>query len=195
VTITVGNTAPVPVIDAPSSSLTWQVGQTIGFSGHATDTQDGTLPASALAWSVVLHHCSTPTDCHTHAVQSFSGVASGSFSAPDHAYPCWLELQLTATDSGGLTSTASVRLDPRTVTLTLKTTPNGLRLTLNGSTQVAPISSVVVVGSANSVSAPTPQTVKNSTYNFVSWSDGGARSHTVVAPATSTTYTAVYRKR
>jgi hypothetical protein len=30
---------------------------------------------------------------------------------------------------------------------------------------------------------------------FVSWSDGGAQSHTVVAPAVNTTYTATYRKR
>jgi glucose/arabinose dehydrogenase len=195
VTITVGNTAPVAVIDTPSATLTWQVGQTINFSGHATDLQDGTLPSSALTWSEIIHHCSTPSDCHTHLVQTFDGVASGSFSAPDHAYPCWIELQLTARDSGGLTSTASVRLDPRTVTLTFKTTPAGLRLTVNAVTQAAPISTTVVVGSANSVSAPSPQVVKNSTYYFSSWSDGGAQSHTVVAPATNTTYTAAYRKR
>jgi hypothetical protein len=76
VTITVGNTAPAAVIDAPSATLTWQVGQMINFSGHATDAQDGTLPPSALTWSVILRHCSTPTDCHTHLIQTFEGVAS-----------------------------------------------------------------------------------------------------------------------
>jgi hypothetical protein len=30
---------------------------------------------------------------------------------------------------------------------------------------------------------------------FSSWSDGGAQNHTIVAPATSRTYTATYRKR
>jgi glucose/arabinose dehydrogenase len=198
VTITVGNTAPVAVIDAPAATLTWQVGQPISFSGHATDAQDGTLPASALTWSVILHHCTTQTNCHTHLLQTFTGVASGSFAAPDHAYPCWLEIQLTATDSGGLTSTASVRLDPKTVVLTFKTNPAGLKLTdltVNASAQATPFSTTVVVGSANSVSAPSPQTVNRSTYNFLSWSDGGAQSHTIVAPATNTTYTATYRKR
>ena len=34
----------------------------------------------------------------------------------------------TATDSGGLASTTSVRLDPRTVVLTFKTNPGGLVL-------------------------------------------------------------------
>jgi len=195
VTITVGNTAPVAIIDTPSATLTWRVGRTIHFSGHATDAQDGTLPPSALTWSVILHHCTTPTDCHTHLIQTFTGVASGSFAAPDHDYPCWLELQLSATDSGGLTSAASVRLDPKTVVLTFRTKPVRLKLAVNATAHKAPFSATVVVGSANSVSAPSPQTVNGSTYRFISWSDGGTRSHTVVAPATNATYTATYRRR
>jgi glucose/arabinose dehydrogenase len=199
VTITAGNTAPAAVIDSPTSSLTWKVGDAINFSGHATDAQDGPLPASALSWSLILHHCYTPTDCHTHLVQTTSGVASGSFTAPDHAYPCWLELQLTATDSGGLTSTTSVRLDPKTVVLTFKTNPGGLILTglavNDEAPSTTPFSLTVVAGSANSVSAPSPQKFNKSTYNFTSWSDGGPQSHTITAPTANTTYTATYRKR
>jgi glucose/arabinose dehydrogenase/PKD repeat protein len=199
VTITAGNTAPVAVIDSPTSSLTWKVGDTIRFSGHATDAQDGPLPASALSWSLILHHCFTPADCHTHLIQTFTGVSSGSVTAPDHEYPCWLELQLTATDSGGLTSTTSVRLDPKTVVLTFKTNPGGLVLTglavNDEAPSTTPFSLTVVVGSANSVSAPSPQQFNKSTYNFVSWSDGGPQSHTITAPAVNTTYTATYRKR
>jgi len=197
VTITVGNTAPVAVIDTPATTLTWQVGQAISFSGHADDAQDVTLPASALTWSVILHHCTTQANCHTHLIQVMPGAAGGAFTAPDHAYPCWLEIQLTATDSGGLTSTASVRLDPKTVVLTFKTNPAGLKLTdlaVNSTAQATPFSTTVVVGSNNSVSAPSPQTVNRSTYNFISWSDGGPQSHTIVAPATNTSYTATYRK-
>jgi glucose/arabinose dehydrogenase/PKD repeat protein len=198
VTVTAGNTAPIAVVDSPASSLTWKVGDTINFSGHATDAQDGTLPASALRWSLVLHHCFTPTDCHTHLIQTVNGVSSGSFTAPDHEYPCWLEVQLVATDSGGLTSTTSVRLDPKTVVLTFKTNPGGLVLSdlvVNEAARTTPFSVTVVVGSANSVSAPSPQQFNRSTYNFTSWSDGGPQSHTITAPAVNTTYTAVYRKR
>ena len=197
-TVTVGNTAPSAVIDSPTSSLTWKVGDTINFSGHATDAQQGTLPASALSWSLILHHCFTPTDCHTHLIQTITGVSSGSFAAPDHEYPCWLEVQLAATDSGGLTSTTSVRLDPKTVVLTFKTNPGGLVLSdlvVNEAPRTTPFSVTVVVGSANSVSAPSPQQFNKSTYNFVSWSDGGPQSHTITAPAVNTTYTAIYRKR
>src|SRR5262249_61109597 len=93
VTITAGNPAPVAVIDSPPSSLTWKVGDTINFSGRATDAQDGPLSGSALSWSLIMHHCFTPTDCHTHLIQTVSGVSSGAFTAPDHEYPCWLELQ------------------------------------------------------------------------------------------------------
>ena len=199
VTITAGNTAPVPVIDTPPPSLTWKVGDTIGFSGHATDAQDGALPASALSWSLIMHHCYAPTDCHTHLIQTVNGVSSGTVTAPDHQYPCWLEVQLAATDSGGLTVTTSVRLDPKTVMLTFRTNPGGLVLTGGlgvNETQVAtPFSVTVVVGSANSVSAPATQTFNKSTYNFTSWSDGGAISHTITAPAVNTTYTATFRKR
>ncbi|HEV8278265.1 MAG TPA: PQQ-dependent sugar dehydrogenase [Streptosporangiaceae bacterium] len=198
VTVTAGNTAPVATIDSPASSLTWKVGDTINFSGHATDPQDGTLPTSALSWSLILHHCFTPTDCHTHMIETKAGVSSGSFTAPDHEYPCWLEVRLTATDSGGLASTASVRLDPKTVVLTFKTNPGGLVLSdmvVNEAPRTTPFSVTVVVGSANSVSAPSPQTFKRSTYFFASWSDGGPQSHTITAPAVNTTYTATYRKR
>jgi glucose/arabinose dehydrogenase/PKD repeat protein len=198
VTVTAGNTAPVATIDSPTSSLTWKVGDTINFSGHATDTQDGTLPASAQSWSLILHHCFTPTDCHTHLIQTVNGVSSGSFTAPDHEYPCWLEVRLTATDSGGLASTASVRLDPKTAVLTFKTNPGGLVLSdlvVNEAPRTTPFSVTVVVGSANSVSAPSPQQFNKSTYNFISWSDGGPQSHTITAPAVNTTYTATYRKR
>ena len=46
------NTPPVPVIDTPAASVTWKVGDTISFTGHATDAEDGTLAASRLSWSL-----------------------------------------------------------------------------------------------------------------------------------------------
>jgi hypothetical protein len=196
-TVTVGNTAPTAIIDSPTSTLTWKVGDAISFSGHATDAQDGTLPASALSWSLVLQHCITPSDCHAHGLQTFNGV-SGSFTAPDHTYPAWLELRLTATDSGGLSSTTTLRLNPRTVVLTFKTVPGGLNLTnmvVNEAPRSTPFAVTVIAGSSNSVSAPSPQTFNKSTYLFTAWSDGGTQSHTITAPTVNTTYTATYRKR
>ena len=93
VTISVGNTPPTATIDdARRAGTTWKVGDSINFSGHATDPQQGTLPASARSsWSLVMQHC--PSNCHEHTLQTFSGVASGTFIAPDHEYPSYLELR------------------------------------------------------------------------------------------------------
>jgi hypothetical protein len=82
--------------------------------------------------------------------------------------------------------------------LTFKTNPGGLVLSdlvVNEAPRTTPFSVTVVVGSANSVSAPSPQQFNKSTYNFTSWSDGGPQSHTITAPPLNTTYTATYRKR
>jgi PKD repeat protein len=191
VTITVGNTPPTATILSPPAGTTWKVGDVINFSGSATDQQEGTLAASALSWALILHHC--PSNCHEHTIQTYQGVASGSFTAPDHEYPSYLELRLTAKDSGGLQDTESLQLDPRTVVLTFATTPGGLRLTVNGSQGTATFTRTVIIGSSNSISAITPQTKSKRTYTFSSWSDGGAQTHNIVAPATATTYTARFR--
>ena len=189
IVITVGNSPPTATIGSPSGSLTWRVGDVIAFSGSGADAQDGNLPAAALSWSLILHHC--PSNCHTHPLQTFAGVSSGSFTAPDHEYPSHLELVLTATDSGGLTGTASVTLQPQTVNLTFATSPSGLQLVLNGGSAATPFTRTVIAGSNNSVSAPSPQTLDGSSYGFASWSDGGAQTHNIIATSAAT-YSAVF---
>jgi glucose/arabinose dehydrogenase/PKD repeat protein len=184
------NTPPTVQITAPSPPPLWSVGDVISFAGNASDAEDGPLPASALSWRLAVQHC--PSNCHTHVIQDFPGVTSGSFVAPDHEFPSWLELTLTATDSGGASTSQTLRLDPRTVDLTFASSPAGLQLTVGSTTGIAPFTRTVIVGSTNSVSAPTPQTLSGTSYSFSLWSDGGAQSHNFVAPATATTYTATY---
>ncbi len=189
---TANNQPPVPKITAPASTVTYAVGDSIAFSGSATDPEDVTIPASGLTWTLIIHHCTTPTTCHTHNVQQFVGMSSGTFNAPDHDYPSFLELQLTATDSGGASATTSVQLNPKTVDLSFASNPSGLALAVGPSTSVTPFTRTVIVNSANSVSAPSPQSLGSLSYTFSSWSDGGAASHNITAPATAATYTATY---
>ena len=118
----------------------------------------------------------------------------GSFVAPDHDYPSHLELRLTVTDSGALTDTASVRLDPRTVTLTLRTRPRGLDLVFNASEAVAPFTRTVIEGSRHTISAPSPQRKAKKQWQFRRWSDGGAQTHDVIANAAAT-YRARFKRR
>jgi PKD repeat protein len=196
VTIGAGNTPPAPVIASPPASQRWRVGTQIPFSGSASDTEDGTVAASALDWNLIMHHC--PSNCHEHLIQTFEGQSSGNFTAPDHEYPSHLELRLTATDSDGLSGSTSVRLNPRTVNITLQSQPAGLSLALNGTTRKAPFTTAVIEGSANSISAPTPQTMYDPTtsstwtYTWRSWSDGLARTHNIKAWLHKT-YKATYR--
>ncbi|HEX6357567.1 PQQ-dependent sugar dehydrogenase [Actinophytocola sp.] len=198
VTVTVGqppNDAPVVTIDNPTAATQWSVGQTIPFAGRASDAQDGTLPASAFTWQLTLQHCTTQTNCHAHNVQNWTGISSGSFVAPDHEYPSFLDLTLTATDSAGNSTSQTVRLNPRTVQLTFQSNPSGARLVVNSVEQVSPFTRTVIVGSSNSVSAPSPQVFKGGKlYQFVSWSDGGAQSHNITAPAAATNYRATFRR-
>jgi hypothetical protein len=140
----------------------------------------------------VLHHC--PSTCHEHPLQTFAGVVSGSFVAPDHEHPAHLELRLTATDSGGLSHTTSVRLDPQTVQLSFSSSPTGLTLAVGSTSQPAPFTRTAIMGSTLSVSAPSPQASGGTTYEFSNWSDGGAQTHNIVA-STSRSYVATYRVR
>ena len=183
------NAPPVPTISTPGSTLTWSVGDVVAFSGSAVDAEDGTLSGASLQWKLIMHHC--PSGCHTHDLESFSG-SSGSFTAPDHEYPSHLELQLTATDSAGATGTASVLLNPLTTTLTFQTSPTGLQLAVGSASGTAPFTRTVIVGSSNSLSAISTQTQSGRIWTFGSWSDGGAQTHTITAPAAGATYTATF---
>jgi hypothetical protein len=180
--IQAGNTPPVAQITSPTSDLQWATGDTIHFSATATDAEE-TLPASAYTWKIVLHHC--PSNCHTHGSGEVDGATSGSFTAPDHDYPAYLEVRLTVTDDGGLadteplSDTESVNVYPSTEQLTLQTTPPGFQLGLDGAVDPSPFTSTVIENSHHAISAPHTVQRAGVTYQFQSWTDGGAATHTI----------------
>jgi glucose/arabinose dehydrogenase len=179
VSIQVDNAPPTATITAPAPTLTWAVGDQIAFSATATDPQQGTLPASAYSWNVIIHHC--PSTCHLHQEETITGKSSGVIVAPDHEYPSWLELKLTVTDNGGLTDTESVAIYPKTVSLGIQTVPtSGFEVSLDSNSGPSPLSETVIKGSDNTVSAPA-QTLGGTEYAFGAWSDGGSATHNVIA--------------
>jgi glucose/arabinose dehydrogenase/putative cell wall-binding protein len=182
---------PPPAVRPNSVPAFYAAGDTITFHGLATDDQQGTLPAASLAWQVSIFHC-PDTDCHTHALQQFNGVASGSFAVPQHDYPSLLEIRLTATDAQGLASSTSTFLYPRTSAITLRSSPSGLSLTLGDQTGTTPFSATFIQGSSVTISAPPVQTLGGATYGFVAWSDGGRASHAVAVGVSNPTYTATF---
>lgn len=187
-----GTTPPNVTINTPVTS--WAVGDTVNFSGTAVDPEEGALPASALNWQVVLHHCPTIDNCHQHQLTSFPGVASGSFPAPDHEYPAYLELRLTATDQTGAVTTASKRLDPRVSTLTIETNPSGLTASVSGKSGPAPFTLQGIQGSRLSLSAAQTQVAGADTYEFQNWAHGGPRVQDIFVGTTDTTYRANFAR-
>lgn len=86
----------------------------------------------------------------------------------------------------------SRRLDPRTVQLTLASTPGNLQLTLNGTAARSQLVKTVIQGSTNTIGAE-DQVIGRRSYEFRSWSDGKPQLHTIVVTATSK-YTATFKK-
>ena len=175
------NDPPLPTIDTPSASLTWDVGDTITFTGHATDTEDGPLAITQLRSELLMAHC--PADCHLHPIQTWSGVAGGSFVAPDHEYPSHLELRLTATDSHGASTTTSIELMPNSAVLDIASSPAGVSLSMNGNATAGPASLTVMRKGSVTVAAPLVATIGGARYRFDRWSDGLPAVHDVVVAA------------
>jgi hypothetical protein len=74
--------------------------------------------------------------------------------------------------------------------LTLASTPSGKQLTRDGIPVTAPFTFTGVVGIQRTIGAVSPQ----QTWQFVSWSDGGAQIHVISTPAAATSYRARYMK-
>jgi glucose/arabinose dehydrogenase len=186
------NQAPAPTITQPAAGTLYSGGSVINYAGTATDTEDGTLPATAFTWRVDFHH-----DAHSHPfMPSTTGARSGSFTVPstgETSANVWYRIFLTVRDSGGLTQTTYRDVLPRKVRLTLAASAGGVLLQLDGQPTATPFSFDAVVGILRTLEAPTPQAVGGTTYAFVSWSDGGSARHVISTPATNTMYTATYQ--
>jgi PKD repeat protein len=192
--IDAGNNEPAPSISTPVPDQLFRVGEAITLTGAASDPEDGPVPDSSLSWQVVKHHAT-----HTHPFlpptsgngATITAPVPEDFGATTNSY---LEVRLTATDSQGLSTTVSRDLRPRLVDLHFATNPTGLRVDLNGN--IAPPS--VTSWDGWTLQLSTPQTQFDSAgqgQTFVSWSDGGAATHSITTPPTETTYTASFTSK
>jgi len=180
------NLPPAITILTPAVGSRYSGGTTLAFSGSAFDPQEGTVPASRLTWRIDFHH-----DTHSHpAMPDTTGISSGTFVVPttgETSANVWYRVYLTARDSTGLAATSYVDVLPNTVTLTLTTLPADLQVMLDGQPVTTPSTVASVVGIVRTLGVNLPLG-----YTFVSWSDGGAATHTIATPATNSSYTATY---
>ncbi|MBZ5724795.1 MAG: hypothetical protein LAP87_07335, partial [Acidobacteriia bacterium] len=146
-----------------------------------------------------------------------SPAAGGSVTAsplsPDGFYPAGTIVQLTAApsanfqfanwsgDLAGAANPQTVTMSaPHTVTasfsalagITVATNPPGLSVTVDGATFITPQTFNWTVGSTHTIAAVSPQGTGGTRQTFTSWSDAGALSHVVTAPAAATTFTASF---
>lgn len=192
-TVSSFNTRPTAQILTPAAGVLYRAGQTISFSGSATDAQDGTLPASAFTWLVDFHH-----DEHTHdGPELVQGAKSGSFVIPtsnETSDNVWYRLILVVEDKSGLRDTVYRDIYPHKSVINLRTQPAGLQLTLDGSPVNTPLAVTSVEGIERIIGSLAPQVSGFKVYEFDRWAHGGDAAQTIATPIPDTTFTGIYRE-
>ena len=186
------NSAPTGTITAPVNGTNYRGGQVFTFAGVANDPEDGALPPSAFTWSVDFHH-----DDHTHPfVPPTSGITTGTFTIANRGETSanvFYRVILTVRDSAGLPHTSSVDVRPLTSVVSIESNVPNAQLTLDGAPITAPHTFTGVEGIIRTLGVVTPQASAGTTYDFVSWSDGGAATHEIVTPNDDATLTALFQ--
>lgn len=118
------------------------------------------------------------------------GLSAGDIAGIKVQYP-----SATASITSPTISTAPPPPPPpttvSTVSITLATNPAGVALVVDGASVATPAVLQWSPGSSHTIAA-TGSTTATTRYSFLSWSDGGAATHTISTPATAASYTATF---
>ncbi len=163
---------PAPTINSGPANPTTATTATFTFS----DAQSG-----------VTFHCSL--DGAAYAACS-SGVSYSTLTIGAHTFA------VEAVDSLSNLSTATtydwtVSATP-TVQVTVGTVPTGLSFSVDGTAYIASQTFLWNVGDTHTIATTSTQTSGGIQNTFASWSDGGALSHSVTAPSSTTSYIATF---
>jgi MYXO-CTERM domain-containing protein len=103
---------PEVTITSPAEGGGYRNGETLSYSGTATDAEDGALPASAYTWQANFHH-----DTHVHPFfAATSGSTGSTVTVPNFEATTantWMRFMLSARDSAGQTQTVTRDIFPR----------------------------------------------------------------------------------
>jgi glucose/arabinose dehydrogenase len=184
-----GEWPPEVTVAWPATTDRFAVGESVTLTATGHDTEDGTLPGSAITWTAQRRH---GTHFHPYAGPVTGSSFTLTYPAPENlAAAANSSIQVTATvrDSRGLTTSSSRDLLPRTVALSFATSPAGGTVVVGGTARTTPVTLTSWVNAPVQVNVR-DQSIGGVPYVFSSWSDGGARAHSITSPATDTTYTA-----
>ena len=197
--ITVGHTAPNITITTPTLGTTYNGGDTINFSGTATDAVDGTLPASAYTWTVDFYNNGVAQPFYTYEVPApfytATGVTSGSFTIPtdlSNGSTTFYRITLTVKDSLGLQTVKQRDITPNQTSWGVTTNIPGAAYFVDGTWHTTPYTNADGVGIQHVLSGVPTQTIGANRYRFNGWSDGSALTDAFTTSATTGTLTANY---
>jgi hypothetical protein len=169
-----------------------------------------TVPYGATTYTAAF---TTQHQLTTAVLPPASGSVAASPSSPDGFYNSGLSVQLTASANGGYyfanwSGDLNGSANPQSLTMnaaksatanfttvvmtqiTVGTSPVGRSFTVDGAVYTSQQTFSWVAGSSHTISTTTPQQITEARYAFADWSDGGAISHTITVPSSTTTYTA-----
>ncbi len=180
-------TPTVTVTPSPASITTTQaLSVTValnGGSGNPTPTGSVTLASGSYSSGAVTLASGTAT----------INIAAGSLAAgTDTLSVTYTPDANSSTTYNSATGSNTVTVTAATVQVTVAITPAGLSFSVDGTSYSATQSLTWTVGSSHTIATTSPQTLAGTQETFSNWSDGGAISHSVTAPASATTYTATF---
>jgi glucose/arabinose dehydrogenase/regulation of enolase protein 1 (concanavalin A-like superfamily) len=199
--VVVGHTPPTASITSPAVNATYNGGNTISFSGTATDAADGTLPASAYTWQADFYSNGVAQPFYSSEVPNpfygpVSGVTSGTFQIPQdlsNNASTFYRITMTVVDSLGLQTVVTRDIHPNTSTWSVNTNVPGAAYVVDGTWHTtSPYSTTDGVGIQHVLTGAPLQTINGVRYRFNGWADGSALTDSFTNGATNATYTANY---
>ncbi len=192
VVVHAGNSAPAASIVAPLPEKRFYVEEPLVLTASGTDVEDGPLPDSAFSWKVLRVH-----DAHTHPYMARTQGNGVALVAPGPesllaAGNSWLQIELTARDSGGKETVLTQKLEPKVVQITFETSPSALFIDVAGRSVSGPTTIASWQGWQFDVEGYDQAAGNDAVWSFGAWSDGGSRLHTITTPAVDTTYIATF---
>lgn len=183
---------PTVTITEPTGPRLYKAGETINYKVDAHDASGN--PIDNVSVKINLHH-----NEHEHDLMPATPGKTGSVAIPttgETEPTIFYRIYATATDTNGLQATTTRDVQMLKTRATLKTSLNSGTLQIDGVGHPSGTAVEGVVGVQRSLTAPQTITDANGLeHEFVSWSDGGARTHTISFPDVDSTFTAQYRPR
>lgn len=198
--VVVGRQPPTASITTPG---TYNAGDTVPFSGSASDPLDGVLPASAYSWKVDFFSNGVVQPSYVAEVAfpffgPVTGITAGSFAIPtdpSQTPSSFYRITLSVTDSLGITTTVTKDLQPNLTSWSAGANPPGIGYVLDGAWLTGPTTRPAVVGVQRMVAAmPLAQLAGGNRYRFAGFADGNALNDPQVARTAPVSSTANYEE-